>query len=229
MNVIRKDMYRVVQGCDVSYCQGEMNWDEVDSSIEFVIVRAGAIGAGENGRCRISTDITAVENVKGALKSGRKVGIYYFMNNIPKNGLIKIVNDIKFYVEIFGRESVEMGVWFDPEYGALARYGNNTEVFRKDLAAVLDYIKRAGLGVKVGLYYNLDFYKNVYTPSFLDKVLPPSSRWCACWRGRKILGRIYQKCDTMNIQDVKVDQDYIYMTPPMYNKFKYGHSWGEDG
>lgn len=66
-----------VNGIDVSYHQGEIDWEQVRASgIEFAIIRVGYRGYGKAGR--LVEDEFYKENIEGALAAGLDVGVYMF-------------------------------------------------------------------------------------------------------------------------------------------------------
>ena len=69
--------YEMVDGIDVSYAQGDIDWAKVKAAgIEFAFIRVGARGYGSKGN--MFFDDKFVENVKGAIDNGIEVGLYFF-------------------------------------------------------------------------------------------------------------------------------------------------------
>ena len=63
-------------GIDVSYHQGEIDWEAVaDSGVDFAIIRIGYRGYSEGV---IYQDPYFLDNIEGALDNGIEVGIYFF-------------------------------------------------------------------------------------------------------------------------------------------------------
>lgn len=72
--------YRAEQGVDVSYFQGEIDWESVAASgISFAYIRAGFRGyiSGE-----ICTDERFGENAAAARAAGLEVGLYFFSQSV---------------------------------------------------------------------------------------------------------------------------------------------------
>lgn len=68
--------YRAVQGIDVSYYQGEIDWPAVAASgVEFAFIRAGYRGYTQG---EIVEDERFRENAQGALDAGLRIGLYFF-------------------------------------------------------------------------------------------------------------------------------------------------------
>ncbi len=67
-------------GIDVSYHQGEIDWEKVrESGVEFVMVRLGNRGITQGG---LNVDERAQENLKGAQAAGLQVGAYFYSQAI---------------------------------------------------------------------------------------------------------------------------------------------------
>ena len=75
------DVYASRMGIDVSYYQGQIDWQKVkDAGIEFAYIRLGYRGYGEAGS--INTDKLFEENIKNAQAAGIDVGVYFFSQSI---------------------------------------------------------------------------------------------------------------------------------------------------
>jgi GH25 family lysozyme M1 (1,4-beta-N-acetylmuramidase) len=90
-----------LQGIDVSYNCGDIDWKKVkESGIEFVMVRLGGRGYGDEGG--LYTDDKALEYINNARAEGIKVGGYFFSQAINNDEAaeeadyaVKILGDIK--------------------------------------------------------------------------------------------------------------------------------------
>ena len=72
--------YRVQQGVDVSYYQGEIDWNAVAASgVEFAYIRAGYRGYVDGG---IFADERLDANARGAREAGLEIGLYFFSQAI---------------------------------------------------------------------------------------------------------------------------------------------------
>jgi GH25 family lysozyme M1 (1,4-beta-N-acetylmuramidase) len=68
-----------IRGIDVSKYQGNINWTDVkNSGIKFAMIRDGFGGDGNQGVWDEQTDPCFVQNYRGAVNSGLKVGVYHF-------------------------------------------------------------------------------------------------------------------------------------------------------
>ena len=67
---------RAAQGIDVSFYQGEIDWQAVaDAGVDFAIIRVGYRGYSQGA---IQPDTNFQKNMEGALKAGLDVGVYFF-------------------------------------------------------------------------------------------------------------------------------------------------------
>ncbi len=68
--------FRSKLGVDVSYFQGEIDWEKVKADgIDFAMIRLGYRGYGTGN---IVIDDQFTENINGALEAGLEVGVYFF-------------------------------------------------------------------------------------------------------------------------------------------------------
>lgn len=141
---------------DVSDHQGKINWKKVKASgINYAIIRAGY---GNN-----NIDSRFVENIKGAIAAGVKVGVYWFSYAytiaMATNEARCVVKAIQPY-----RTHIELGVWFDYEYDSDNYAKKKTGA--KPSASLLTNMHKAfcdtvrASGYKAGFYYNYDYKKN---------------------------------------------------------------------
>ena len=108
-------------GIDVSYYQGEIDWEQVKASgIEFAIIRLGYRGYGEEGK--LVEDKMAFENLEGALEAGLKVGVYIFSQ---ATSVEEALEEADFVLERIQDYEITMPVVYDWEYiSAEARTAN---------------------------------------------------------------------------------------------------------
>ena len=101
-----------IPGIDVSYYQGEIDWEQVKASgIQFAMIRLGYRGYGEEGK--LVEDKMAYQNIEGALAAGVKVGIYFFSQAITVE---EAVEEAEFVLERIEKYDITMPVVFDWEY-----------------------------------------------------------------------------------------------------------------
>lgn len=66
---------KIVNGIDVSYHNGEIDWEEVSKNTDFAMIRVGYRGYTEG---TLAEDSQYKENLKGAIKAGIPVGVYFY-------------------------------------------------------------------------------------------------------------------------------------------------------
>ncbi len=110
-----------IPGIDVSYYQGNINWQQVkESGIEFAIIRLGYRGYGEEGK--LVEDKLFTQNIEGALEAGLKVGVYIFSQAITVE---EAVEEARFVLERIEKYEITMPVVYDWEFvSAEARTAN---------------------------------------------------------------------------------------------------------
>lgn len=101
-----------IVGIDVSYHQGDIDWEQVRSSgVEFVMMRVGYRGYGESGKLVEDTNFPA--NIQGALDAGLKVGVYFFSQAL---NLEEVEEEVDFLLERIEGYEIAMPVVYDWEY-----------------------------------------------------------------------------------------------------------------
>lgn len=101
-----------INGIDVSYHQGEIDWEQVAASgIEFAIIRVGYRGYGQSGKLVEDTEFH--NNIQGALAAGLDVGVYFFSQAVT---LEEVEEEAAFLLERIGDYAFTMPVVFDWEY-----------------------------------------------------------------------------------------------------------------
>ena len=99
-------------GIDVSYYQGEIDWEKVKASgIEFAIIRLGYRGYGAEGK--LVEDKMAFDNLEGALEAGLKVGVYFFSQAVSVE---EALEEADFVLKRIGKYDITMPVVYDWEY-----------------------------------------------------------------------------------------------------------------
>lgn len=100
-----------IYGIDVSYYQGNIDWNKVkNSGIEFVIIRVGYRGYGSAG--------TLVEDPKfktymsGAAQAGLKVGVYFYTQAINTK---EAAEEAQFVLDRIKGYQLDMPVYYDIE------------------------------------------------------------------------------------------------------------------
>jgi GH25 family lysozyme M1 (1,4-beta-N-acetylmuramidase) len=146
-------------GIDVSYYQGDIDWEKVASSgIQFAMVRLGYRGYGEEGK--LVEDKLAFQNIEGALDAGLKVGIYFFSQAITVE---EAVEEAEFVLKRIEKYDITMPIVYDWEYiSAESRTGNvDARLLTDCTKAFCERIQQAGYEPMI--YFNADqSHKQMY-------------------------------------------------------------------
>ena len=99
-------------GIDVSSHQGEIDWKQVkEAGVEFVIIRLGYRGYGEEGR--LVKDPMAQEYYEGAKEQGLLVGGYVFSQALTEQ---EAVEEAEMALEVTADWQLDLPVAFDWEF-----------------------------------------------------------------------------------------------------------------
>lgn len=99
-------------GIDVSYVQGDIDWQAVKSSgVDFAILRCGARGYGESGI--MIEDETFHKNAQEALDAGIDIGVYFFSQAITVE---EAKEEADFVLDIIKDYNIKYPVAFDWEH-----------------------------------------------------------------------------------------------------------------
>jgi GH25 family lysozyme M1 (1,4-beta-N-acetylmuramidase) len=151
-----------VLGIDVSEHNGQLDWAKLKAAgIQFAIIRTG-YGTSH-------TDNYFAANMNGALAQGIPVGIYHFSYALNETGA---KNEAAFVIKLLEpyKDKITLPVFFDFEYDTVA-YAKKQGVtlgktaFNAHTVAFLEAVKAAGY--TPGVYYNLDYRKNMVDTSKL--------------------------------------------------------------
>ena len=130
-------------GIDVSHYQGEIDWEKVKASgIEFVFIRLGFRGYGQDGTLKLDTNFE--KNIQGARAAGLDVGVYFFAQAINEK---EAAEEAEFVLENLLEYDLQMPVVYDPEsiLHEEARTDHVTgEQFTKNTKAFCESIEEAG-------------------------------------------------------------------------------------
>lgn len=103
---------KIRNGIDVSYYQGDINWNAVkNSGVEFVFIRVGYRGLTAGG---LNTDPKFNEYMQGALAANLKVGVYFFSQAINPE---EAVAEANYVLERIAGYNISLPVVIDYEYG----------------------------------------------------------------------------------------------------------------
>ena len=135
--------YNYRLGIDVSHYQGEIDWEKVKTSgIEFVFIRLGYRGYGEEGVLKEDTNFE--KNIQGARSAGLDVGVYFFAQAVNEK---EAIEEAQFVLDSLLEYNLQMPVVYDPEsiLHEEARTDHVTgEQFTKNTKAFCETIEEAG-------------------------------------------------------------------------------------
>ena len=149
------DAYDTRLGVDVSFYQGEIDWEAVAADgVEFAMIRCGYRGS-ESGT--IVVDEQFENNIEGALAAGLDVGVYFFSQS---TGAIEAAEEANFVLDLISGYDITMPVAFDwePLEGSRAE-----DIDRSELTAsavvFCEMVKDAGYTPCVYLYRYTGYYE----------------------------------------------------------------------
>lgn len=100
-----------LEGIDVSSYSGSIDWNRVkDSGVDFVMVRLGGRGYGDDGA--LYQDDRAAEYIQGAQAAGIKAGGYFFSQAITEEEAAQEADKVK---EILGEIQPDFPIAYDLE------------------------------------------------------------------------------------------------------------------
>lgn len=137
------DDYSYRLGIDVSHYQGEIDWEKAKASgIEFVFIRLGYRGYGEEGVLKEDTNFE--KNIQGARSAGLDVGVYFFAQAVNEK---EAIEEAQFVLDSLLEYDLQMPVVYDPEsiLHEEARTDHVTgEQFTKNTKAFCETLEEAG-------------------------------------------------------------------------------------
>ena len=161
------------KGLDISEWNENLNYTKLASQIDFVIPREG---------CRQRIDKQFLTHVNGFKNAGVKIpGVYHFIYALNETGAIQEAKSAISNVQKAGLPKTTR-IWADLEYDTITKakqqgvnLGRNeinrfTQVFCETIEAA---------GYPTGIYTNIDYYRNYYNKSLLDKY----ALWLADYSG----------------------------------------------
>lgn len=191
-----------VKGIDVSYWQGNIDWDKVKaSSVKFAILRCGY---GTNG-----VDSTFERNVKECERVGIPWGAYYFSYaesvDEAKKELATCLKQLK------GKKP-SYPIYYDLEDEATTGKCSNATIL-KMAKAFVEGIEKAGYWA--GIYANLNWFNTRLTDSWYDK----KAKWVAQYNDRCTYKKSYgiwqyTSSGKVNGIDGNTDMNYCYVDYP---------------
>lgn len=151
-------------GIDVSYWQGDIDWQQVkEAGVEFAMIRVGWRGS-EQGLLDI--DEYAQKNYEGATAAGIRVGCYFFSQAISVE---EAVEEADYVMERIREWEIDMPVVYDWEYiSADSRTGNmDAQLLTDCTKAFCDRVLEGGYTPMI--YFNANqSHKQMYLDELTD-------------------------------------------------------------
>ena len=160
------DDYIALSGIDVSFYQGEIDWEQVAASgVQFALIRAGYRGYSEGA---LFEDTCFRQNLEGAKAAGIAVGVYFFSQATSAE---EAREEAEFVLELLDGCSLALPVVFDWERVHGVEGGARTdavtgETLTDSCLAFCEVIRVAGYEPAVYFYRDLGY--NVYELDRLD-------------------------------------------------------------
>ena len=203
------DAYDTRLGVDVSFYQGDIDWEAVAADgVEFAMIRCGYRGS-ESGT--IVVDEQFENNIEGALAAGLDVGVYFFSQS---TGAIEAAEEANFVLDLISGYDITMPVAFDwePLEGSRAE-----DIDRSELTAsavvFCEMVKDAGYTPCVYLYRYTGYYE------YMMERLADYELWVGAlgsWPDFYYRHMLWQFSMTGRVEgiDADVDLDYQFIPRP---------------
>lgn len=141
-----------VKGVDISYYQGDIDWQVLENGLSFVYMKATE-GSGHQ-------DIRFEENLEGALNTGLAVGAYHFFS-FESSGKTQAEH----YIEVVGTWDGMLVPAVDVEYYSSYDGAFDAEAIREELQLLLDELE-AYYGRKPVIYTTMTAYRTLIQGEF---------------------------------------------------------------
>ena len=203
------DAYDTRLGVDVSFYQGEIDWEAVAADgVEFAMIRCGYRGS-ESGT--IVVDEQFENNINGALAAGLDVGVYFFSQS---TGAIEAAEEANFVLDLISGYDITMPVAFDwePLEGSRAEDIDRSEL-TASAVAFCEMVKDAGYTPCVYLYRYTGYYE------YMMERLADYELWVGAlgsWPDFYYRHMLWQFSMTGRVDgiDADVDLDYQFIPRP---------------
>ena len=188
------------KGIDISYCQTAVDWNKL--KVDFVIMRAGY------GKYASQKDTMFEIHYKNACSKGIAKGAYWYSYAMSE---AEAIQEAKACIEVIKGKKFEYPIYFDVEEPKQKALGKaKVSAIVKAFCSTME-----AAGYWVGIYTNVDWYKNVIT----DDIKKRYAIWIANWGVAKpaISGPygIWQyEVGRINGVSGNCDLDYAYVDYP---------------
>ena len=150
------------KGIDISYCQKAIDWNTL--KVDFVIMRAGY------GKYAYQKDTMFESHYKNACNKGIAKGAYWYSYAMSE---AEAVQEAKACIEVLKGKKFEYPIYFDVEEPKQKALGKaKVSAIVKAFCSTME-----AAGYWVGIYTNVDWYKNVIT----DDIKKRYAIWIASW------------------------------------------------
>lgn len=165
----------MLKGIDVSSHNGDINWGEVKSQIDFAIIR---LGYGDN--VERQDDSYFIKNVNGCINNGIPFGVYIYSYALNLGGSESIQSEIDHTKRMLSQISQKpFCVYIDMEDDSTVKLG---KTLLTDFA--LEFCKQiTQAGYKAGVYANENWFRNYLNCSTIASY--GYSIWCAKYSSYK--------------------------------------------
>lgn len=208
---IRDKYMSLHRGMDISQFNGDIDWKKVvDSGIEAVIIRVGG-RYGASGL--IYSDKRRDENIKGALKAGLAVGVYFYSQALTEE---EGIEEAKFCIDAVKGYDLDLPIIIDYEWEPGYRLANGGSKEQRT-AVVNAFCKTATkAGYRAGIYASDYCFKDYLIP---EQIYNKYYIWLAHWTSAELPGIAYygpfdgwQYSAVGSVPGISgnVDMDYFY-------------------
>lgn len=138
-------------GVDVSYHQGEIDWERVrDDGVSFAILRIGYRGNTIGG---LRIDETFAANYTGARNAGLSVGVYFFSQAVSE---AEAAEEAEFVLKQLDGVALDLPIFYDWEEAPEGRTGGKANSEVGQWAQVFCRAITEG-GYEAGVYFNQQY------------------------------------------------------------------------
>lgn len=193
------------KGIDISKWQESVNFAKVKAAgIQFAILREGY---------RKAIDGRFLEYVKGCNANGIPIhGVYHFLYSLSKADAVAEAKSCIANIQKAGLDKKSIIVFADFEYDTVKNASKNGVKLGKTQCiehtkAFCEYVESQGY--KAGIYSNIDYYRNMYEKSLIDKYV----FWLADYTGGPDYDCTYQQYTSSGkVSGINgnVDMNYYY-------------------
>lgn len=152
-----------VPGIDVSYYQGQIDWEQVrQSGIDFAFIRVGYRHSRDG---TVSEDGLAKKNLEGAAAAGLKVGAYFFSQAVTPE---EAVEEAECALEVLKEYKLDLPVAYDWE--RVREDGRTQGMTRQTLTQCIEAFCGTveGAGYETMVYFNRDLSQTLLDVSKLS-------------------------------------------------------------